>query len=59
MIAGLTRTVFFEVTLELQRDQKLREGLQKIGYLQESLESLGFLNLTSIFSIAPEPSLNS
>ena len=37
-------TVFFEVTLESERDyQKIREGLQKIGYLQESLEPLGFL----------------
>ncbi len=37
-------TVFFEVTLDSERDyQKIREGLQKIGYLQESLEPLGFL----------------
>ena len=37
-------TVFFEVTLDSERDyQNIREGLQKIGYLQESLEPLGFL----------------
>ncbi len=37
-------TVFFEVTLDSERDyQNIREELQKIGYLQESLEPLGFL----------------
>ncbi|HIE32905.1 MAG TPA: MBL fold metallo-hydrolase [Thermodesulfobacteriaceae bacterium] len=37
-------TVFFEVTLSSEEDyRKIREELQRIGYLQESLEPLGFL----------------
>ncbi len=37
-------TVFFEVSLASEEDyQNIRQGLQRLGYLQESLKPLGFL----------------
>ncbi len=44
MTGGLTRiTVFFEVTAASQAYQKILEELERIGYLQKSLQPVTFL----------------